>query len=116
MSQIFSNYASSYLASSVSDTDTSLLLAPLSGGVFRAPAANEFELLVLTDGTNWEVVKCTGRVNDTLTVVRGFEGTARAWENGTFVKSVVTRATMENMLQKQDIGASIALFNYQNFR
>ena len=116
MSQVFSNYAVSQITASITDVATSFSVTPLDGGKFQAPGVGQYELLVLTDGNNWEIVKCTGRTDDTFTVERGHEGGARAWDNGTAVKSVVSKDGLENFLQKQDHGASIALFNYRNFR
>lgn len=116
MAQVFSNYAISQTASPILSTDTTITVTPLDGGKFQSPSAGQYELLTLTDGVNWEIVKCTSRVNDTFTVERGFEGIARDWSTGTVVKSTVTKATLENLVQIGTYGASLALFNYQNFR
>lgn len=116
MAQIFSNYAVSQTTAAINDTATSISVTPLDGGKFRAPTAGEFELLTLTDGVNWEIVKCTARTNDTLTIERGHEGAAQSWTSGTIVKSSITRDTMERMMQTEVYGASVALFNYMNFR
>ncbi len=116
MAQIFSNYAVSQTVSAISDTDTTIDITPLDGGKFRAPGANEYELLTLTDGINWEIVKCTTRVNDAFTIERGYEGVAQPWTSGTVVKSAVTRDTLDRMMQIEVYGSSVALFNYMHFR
>ena len=116
MSQVFSNYAVSQLNANITSGATSMSITPLDGGKFQAPGNGDYELLTLTDGVNWEIVKCTSRTNDTFTIVRGYEGAAQAWDSGTLVKGSVTEDTLNNMMQKQNYGASIALFNYQNFR
>lgn len=116
MAQLFSNYAITQTVSAISDTDTVIDVTPLDGGKFRAPGAGAYELLTLTDGVNWEVVKCTQRINDQFTVERAHEGSAQPWATGTLIKSSVTRKTMEALLQKDTYGASIAMFNYLNFR
>ena len=80
MAQLYANNASSVLATGISATATSLTVASGSGLKFPSPGANDFFLLTLfqfAGGTevNREVVKCTARVDDTLTIVRAQENT-----------------------------------------
>lgn len=114
--QIYSNYAQTYITTSISDIDTAFDCASTDGGLFTAPTGQEFELLTLTDGTHWEVIKVTGRVGDTFTIERGHEGAARVWPDGTVLKSTVTQDTLDRFLQKEQIGAVLNLFAYQNYR
>ena len=114
--QVYSNYAKTQLITGVSDTDTSLSIKATEGGLFQDPTVGEFELVTLTDGIFWEVVKVTDRVNDVLTVTRGHEGVARSWLAGTVVKASITEDTMNRLLQREEVGASFALFAYQNYR
>lgn len=116
MAQIYSNDGNSLLVSAIDTDDTTLSITPLDGGKFRAPGIGEYEVLVLTDGVNWEIVKMTGRSGDALTVQRAYEGVAQSWDVGTIVRSTVTRKTMENLMQTDVYSAAVALFNYQMFR
>lgn len=115
MPQIYSNFAQSYLVSAIDTDDTSISVAPSTGGLFSAPVSGEFELLVLTDGYYWEVVKLTARSNDTLTVVRAHEGSAKNWAANTIIKNSVTKDTLDRFIQKDSIGAPFNIFAYRNF-
>jgi len=82
--QLFANNASSTLASAVTNSSTSLSLAAGEGSLFPNPTAGDWFLLTLTQAmgpeSSWEIVRCTARSADTLTVVRAQEGTvAVAW-------------------------------------
>lgn len=69
MAQLFSNNASTTLSAGISNAVTTI--AVVDGSLFQSPTGGDFELLTITDGTNWEVVKVTARATNTLTVVRG---------------------------------------------
>lgn len=76
---LFANNASSVLASAISSTATVIDLSPGTGALFPNPAAGQQFTLTLNDaatGLVYEIVYCTARSADTLTVVRGQEGTA----------------------------------------
>jgi hypothetical protein len=93
----FTNFATSTLASSIAAGDTSLSVA--SGAGSKYPSSAPFMLLLGTTSGAYELVKCTSRVSDTLTIVRGQEGTtASSWAAGsTPVTQVVTAANMSNL-------------------
>jgi len=114
--QLYSNYAQTYIVSDITDTDTLITCANTDGGRFTAPVNHEFELIVLTDSKYWEVVKVLSRAGDIFTVERAHEGVARAWSAGTILKSVVSKDTLDRFLQKEQIGAAMNLFAYQNYR
>lgn len=101
MTQLFSNNAKSTLASSITDIQTTLSLAAGTGTLFRSPTGSDYELVTITDGINWEVVKVTSRTTDTLTVTRGFEGAAQAWNAGTRIEGRITKATLERVIQNE---------------
>jgi len=87
MTQLFVNNAGSNIASSVSNVDTSISVTAGQGSLFPAPTGSDYFMLTLTQGnlaeTSWEIVKCTSRSTDVLTVVRAQEGTtAAAWGIG----------------------------------
>lgn len=112
--QLYSNYAITELVGDILIGDTTITVT--DGSIFHTPVTNEFELLTITDGTVWEVVKLTSRTGNVLTVERGYEGTAQGWLTGSTVKATVTKDTLERFLQKEQIAASLHLFAYQNYR
>ena len=61
------------------DTETTVTLAPGTGNAFPAPTGGGRVLLTLSNssGNTREVVECTARTGDVLTVVRGAHGTAK---------------------------------------
>jgi hypothetical protein len=69
--------ASSTLAGDINESTTTIALAPGSGAAFPSPSGGAV-LLVLSSasGAKREVVACTARTDDTLTIARGMEGTA----------------------------------------
>src|SRR5690348_832666 len=89
---LFVNNASSALLGNVGPTDTSIALLNGDGAKFPSPAAGYSFLVTLEDSSgNVEVVECTARATDILTVVRGREGTAaRAFTAGDTVEARVT--------------------------
>ena len=62
-----------------------------------APSGADYFLLTLTDFTNQEIVKVTDNTANVLTVVRGYEGTAQAWDDGTVCQMNVTKDTLETL-------------------
>ena len=82
--QLFANNATGALAAGITNSATSLNLVTGQGALFPTPSGGDWFLLTLTQATGpesfWEIVKCTARSGDTLTVVRAQEGTtALAW-------------------------------------
>lgn len=73
---IFTNNASSLLAASIITTDLTIQVKPGFGALFPAPTAPQVCYITLEDNAgNVEIVKCTSRATDLLTVVRGQDGT-----------------------------------------
>lgn len=102
MAQLFANNASSTLAYGINGTDNTLVLASGGGVKFPSPSGGDYFLATLTQGvgleTSWEIVKCTARTTDTLTVTRAQEGTAAAaWAAGTKVEMRITKGAMDGM-------------------
>jgi hypothetical protein len=78
MAVIFANFASSTLAATITSTALVIAVRTGDGKKFPLPLAGDYFMLVLEDADgNCEIVKCTGRNNDLLTVVRAQEGTVR---------------------------------------
>ena len=93
--QLYSNFFETSLASGITDSATTATV--LSGSGMNSPGANEYELLVIADGTNYEIVKCTARSINTLTIVRGQDGTSgTAFSTGAKVYGAVTAQTLSN--------------------
>ena len=98
MTQLFSVNASAQLEVTLSVGGTSMELQAGGGALFQAPTGGDHELITLhnSDFSQWEVVKCTGRTNDTFTIERNQEGTQQQWGALSYVSSYITRGTIES--------------------
>lgn len=96
MSVLFANNAASTLAAGITDSATNMTLASGEGAKFPSPSGGSyFMVTIVDDANNIEIVKCTARTTDTLTVVRGQEGTtARAYSTGDKVELRVTAGAL----------------------
>ena len=97
--QLFANNASSTLASGITNSATTLTLATGQGALFPSPTGGDWFLLTLTQATgvesSWEIVKCTSRSGDVLTIVRAQESTtAAAWSAGAKAEARVTAGSL----------------------
>lgn len=73
---IFSNNASSLLAASIGTGDLFVQVAAGFGTNYPSPSGNQFFYVTLEDDAgNIEIMRCTNRSTDLLTVVRGQDGT-----------------------------------------
>lgn len=99
---LFADNASSLLASAIISTDTTLAVTPTQGSLFPAPGAGQQAVITLEDTAgNIEIVWCTGRTGDTLTIVRAQEGTtALGFSSGSRVEQRCTAGMLAAMLQK----------------
>lgn len=103
MTQVFKNNAYASLAAELSASGTLATLAAGQGARFPSPAGGDFFLatLILLDGngaeTAWEIVKCTARATDGLTIERAQEGTtARIWPVGSRIELRTTAGTLDS--------------------
>lgn len=102
MSNVFTNNAVGALASGITNVATSLTLGTGQGALFATLTGSDYSKVTIfqygTGGeTNHEIVKVTARTSDTLTIVRGQEGTtARAFSAGDIVECRVTADAMNN--------------------
>lgn len=100
---LFANNAETTLAAPVTSVATTIVLSPTTGSQFPAPLANQYFVITLTDAATGlinEILWCTGRQGDRLTVLRGQEGTAaKAWLTGDFVSAFPTAGTMADLIQ-----------------
>jgi len=99
--RLFTNNATTTLASGITDVATSIFLNTGDGALFPSPSTDEFFMATMVDASgNLEVVKCTVRATDTLTVVREQEGTTGiAFAGGDVLELRITQETMENFSQ-----------------
>ena len=99
---LFTNNASSLLASGITNSATSLAVTAGQGSLFPSPGANQIAVVTVEDTSgNIEVMWCTGRTGDTLTVTRAQEGTtAQAFASGSRVELRVTAGILGALLQK----------------
>jgi len=101
MAVLFTNNAATTLASSITNSATSITVASSTGNIFPSPTGSDYFLVTLqgVSGTPIEIVKCTARSGDTLTVVRAQEGTtASAFTGGDKVELRITAGEMTNLV------------------
>jgi len=98
--QLWANNISVRLGGPVAIDATAIELASGAGDqIGLSPTGGQFFLVSLVSGTNLEIVRCTARTNDTITVTRAQEGTsARAWQvSGTNVIIAATATTLSTL-------------------
>lgn len=104
---LFANDASSTLASPISSTATSVTLAAGTGALFPSPSAGQQFSLTFNDaatGLLTEIVYCTARSTDTLTIVRAQESTvAQSWLAGDLAANLWTAGQAAAMQQSGTI-------------
>lgn len=98
---LFSNNATATLASSITNTATSITLTTGNGALFPSISGSNYFYVTLTNSSNTiEIVKVTARTGDVLTVVRGQEGTtATAYAASDKVELRITAAGLTNFVQ-----------------
>ena len=94
MTALFKNNAFSTLASGINDSVTSTTLNSGDGAKFPSPTGAEYFYATLIDtSNNLEIVKCTARSTDVLTIVRAQESTtARVYSAGDRIEMRLTAA------------------------
>lgn len=103
---VFSNFGQTILASPVGPSDTSITVRPGDGGKFPSPTGGDYFVIVITDDATkeHEIMHGTARAGDTITVVRGQEGTsAQNWLVGDIVQCAPTAGTMAALYQQEMI-------------
>lgn len=99
---IFANNASALLNTTISDSDTTIELATGFGAAFPSPSGTQFFFATLeNDQGDFEIVRCTSRTGDLLTVVRGQDNTTAQGftQNVTRVELRLTAALMSSFVQ-----------------
>lgn len=109
---LFANNAGSTLAAIATISDVSIQVAPGDGARFPTPAVGESFIATIQQGVLFEIVACTARVGDVLTVTRAREGTtAQTWGLGASVSMRPTAGTMAAFEQRARALASFAPIN-----
>lgn len=101
--QMFKNNASATLAVSINGTDGTIQVQSGYGALFPSPSAGRWAYVTLEDSAgNVEIVKCTARSGDLLTVTRGQDGTSgQSFTNTTTrVECRNTAGSMERFIQR----------------
>ena len=76
MATLFTNNASAPIASTITSSATSITVASGQGAEFPVLAGSDnFTATLVDTSNNIEIVQVTARSGDTMTVVRGQEGT-----------------------------------------
>lgn len=90
------NNFSTTVDESLSDSDTTITVADATG-ISTVLASYTYIALTIDDGTNVEIVHCTGVTSNDLTVVRGQEGTSgTAFASGTPIECRLTAYSILN--------------------
>ncbi|MFC6122147.1 hypothetical protein ACFPZP_13905 [Citrobacter bitternis] len=102
------NNASTLLVSGISAVSTTLQVSTGTGDLFPSPVPGtsyfKLTLTSLTAGETKEIVYVTARSGDTLTIIRGQEGTAAAsWDSGASATNLITAGTFNEMAQQVDV-------------
>lgn len=99
---VWTNNASSLLASSITGASTTVVVTAGQGALFPAIAAGQYTVGTLEDTSgNIEVVWVTGRTTDTMTITRAQEGTsALSFASGSRFELRVTAGVLATLLQK----------------
>ena len=94
---LYTNNAATYLAFGITNTATTMQVSANAGSLFPNPTGGDYFYvsLISLSGPIIEIVKCTARSGDILTIERGQEGTsALYWNMGDNVQLRITAAGM----------------------
>lgn len=104
---LFSNDASTTLQSGIGAGATTATLAAGTGALFPNPTTGEAYFTTLLDASTQqtkEIVLVTARAGDTITIVRGQQGTTpRAWNAGDLAAQLVTAGDSRQMVQPDQL-------------
>lgn len=104
LTQLFANQAQTTLAGAITSTALTANLSPGSGVEFPAPGANQYFTMILNDaatGLEYEEVWVTNVTGDTITMLRGQEGSsAKAWSAGDIAFNGWTAGSATNLSQQ----------------
>lgn len=111
MAQKFSNNAQSVLPASLASAATSFSVKSGEGGRFPVLGAGDFFMVTVVDASGTvEIMKCTARSGDTLTVERAQEGTTAAdFPAGSLVQHRMTAGGFTDEISRIESKADEAL-------
>lgn len=100
---LVANNAASRLAASIGAADTTISLQAGTGAQFPSPAAGDwFPLTLIKPSGEHEIVHCTSRSGEVLTVLRGQEGTSsKVFSAGDRAELRLTAATLLGVVSNQ---------------
>lgn len=100
---LFANNAQSTLASPISSSATTANLSPGTGALFPQPTGAQYFTMTFVDAATKlvnEIVYVTNVTSDTITMIRGQEGTtAKSWSSGDIAANLNTAGTMTALAQ-----------------
>jgi len=98
----FSNNASATLAAGINNLATSVSVSTGQGALYPTLGAGEYFYATLVDSSNnLEIVKVTARSGDSMTIVRGQDGTtARTFASGDKLEVRLTGAGLSAIQQE----------------
>lgn len=112
MAVLLANNATSRLASSLTAGATTLAVTTGDGAKFPSPTGSDwFPITVIKATGALEIMRCTGRSGDVLTIARGQEGTAaQSFSAGDRVEIRLTKAVIDAVMQAiADLGNAALL-------
>lgn len=104
MGVVYANNVESTIVSGISNSDAVIQVAAGTGPLFPVLASGDYFYATLTSiiGTT-EIVKCTARVGDNLTVVRGQDGTsAVSFPANSRIEMRVNAAAIRALIEDSD--------------
>lgn len=115
---IYANNAFTTIAGSINSTATSVNLASGTGALFPTLSGGQFFVATFIGATNpllTEIVHVTAISGDTVTIVRGQEGTtAQSWSAGDLFQNLVTAGYLNGLVQavsaRQVLTANLILY------
>lgn len=113
----YSNNATSLLSSAVTSSATTIQLVTGGGAAFPALTTGDAFYVTIMDAATQlikEIVLCTARSGDTLTVTRGQQGTAALnWASSSIVAQLLTAGDLNNLVASFSPGnlAGTSTFN-----
>lgn len=105
--QLYANNAKTTLSAPITATQTSITVAAGTGALFPSPTSGQsfqVTLVSASSSTVYEICTCTAVSSDTLTIVRGQEGTSGTpFTTGDIVANYDTALVMTNLVQSQQL-------------
>ena len=105
--QLYANNAKTTLSAPITATQTSITVAAGTGALFPSPTSGQsfqVTLVSASSSTVYEICTCTAVSSDTLTIVRGQEGTSGTpFTTGDIVANYDTALVMTSLVQSQQL-------------